>query len=149
MRSFTKAAVAAFVFAAPTAPAFAQALPDAKIAVVDSERIFRDWKQDTKGERSPRKIIYRLDHSYSQANLNGSALKGRDAERVALLQPIAKKFGFNLGLAHVKLTLHGLWNPTSTSATALTSALASPWSAWRARPCCASSSSLRTCALRR
>lgn len=42
MRSFTKAAVAAFVFAAPTAPAFAQALPDAKIAVVDSERIFRD-----------------------------------------------------------------------------------------------------------
>lgn len=42
MRSFTKAAVAAFVFALPTAPAFAQALPDAKIAVVDSERIFRD-----------------------------------------------------------------------------------------------------------
>ncbi|KQM41106.1 OmpH family outer membrane protein [Sphingomonas sp. Leaf10] len=42
MRSFTKAAVAAFVFAAPTAPAFAQALPDAKIAVVDSERLFRD-----------------------------------------------------------------------------------------------------------
>ena len=42
MRSFTKAAVAAFVFAVPTAPAFAQALPDAKIAVVDSERIFRD-----------------------------------------------------------------------------------------------------------
>lgn len=42
MRSFTKAAVAAFVFALPTAPAFAQALPNAKIAVVDSERIFRD-----------------------------------------------------------------------------------------------------------
>ena len=42
MRSFTKAAVAAFVFALPTAPAFAQALPDAKIAVDDSERIFRD-----------------------------------------------------------------------------------------------------------
>ncbi|KQM19895.1 hypothetical protein ASE73_17345 [Sphingomonas sp. Leaf24] len=42
MRSLTKAAIAAFVFAAPTAPAFAQALPDAKIAVVDSERIFRD-----------------------------------------------------------------------------------------------------------
>jgi len=42
MRSFTKAAVAAFVFALPTAPAFAQALPDAKIAIVDSERIFRD-----------------------------------------------------------------------------------------------------------
>ncbi len=42
MRSITKAAIAAFVFALPTAPAFAQALPDAKIAVVDSERIFRD-----------------------------------------------------------------------------------------------------------
>ncbi|KQN91365.1 hypothetical protein ASE90_00615 [Sphingomonas sp. Leaf67] len=42
MRSLTKAAIAAFVFAAPAAPAFAQALPDAKIAVVDSERIFRD-----------------------------------------------------------------------------------------------------------
>lgn len=42
MRSLTKAAIAAFVFAAPTAPAFAQALPDAKIAVVDSDRILRD-----------------------------------------------------------------------------------------------------------
>lgn len=78
------------------------------------ERIFRDWKQDTKGERSPTKIVYRLDHSYSQANLNGSALKGKDAERVALLQPIAKKFGFKLGLAHVKLTLHGLWTDDYT-----------------------------------
>lgn len=81
---------------------------NARIAA-NLERIFRDWKQDTKGVRSPKKIVYRLDHSYSQANLNGSALKGKDAERVALLQPIAKKFGFHLGLAHVTLKLHGLW----------------------------------------
>jgi Skp family chaperone for outer membrane proteins len=38
----TKGALAAIIFTLPTAPAFAQALPDAKIAVVDSERIFRD-----------------------------------------------------------------------------------------------------------
>jgi len=42
MRTITKAAIAAFVFAVPTAPAFAQALPDAKIAVVDSDRILRE-----------------------------------------------------------------------------------------------------------
>ncbi len=42
MRTLTQAALAALALAAPAAPAFAQALPDAKIAVVDSDRILRD-----------------------------------------------------------------------------------------------------------
>ncbi len=42
MRTLTHAAVAALAFALPAAPALAQALPDAKIAVVDSDRILRD-----------------------------------------------------------------------------------------------------------
>lgn len=74
------------------------------------DRILQAWSQDLHGVDSPPKLIYRLDHSYSQANLNGSALKGVDALRVAVLRPIAEKHGFKVGLAHLKLQLTGAWD---------------------------------------
>lgn len=71
------------------------------------DRILQSWNEDP---HALTKIIYRLDHSYSQANLNGSALKGRDAQRVAILHPIAEKHGFKLGLAQLTCHLAGIWD---------------------------------------
>lgn len=59
------------------------------------------WKND-KGLHSPGKLLYLLDHTYSQANLQASALKGVDAHKVAMLDPIAQELGFRLGLASVE-----------------------------------------------
>lgn len=69
--------------------------------VVDKLRhVLLSWKQDDWGN-APQKIVYLLDHKYSLANLRGSALKGGDAQIVALLDLLAKQHGFRLGLAHV------------------------------------------------
>ncbi|PSS34002.1 hypothetical protein PHLCEN_2v1954 [Hermanssonia centrifuga] len=64
------------------------------------------WKEDG-GELSPEKILFLLDHKYSQANLRASALKGADGQRVALLDALAKDYGFCLGLASVVCHLSG------------------------------------------
>lgn len=52
-------------------------------------------------EDSPEKIIYLLNHQYSQANLSGSALKGADAHKISLLDMLARAHGFHLGLASI------------------------------------------------
>ncbi len=64
------------------------------------------WKA-SRGLRSPEKLIYLLDHTYSQANLRASALKGVDAHKVAMLDPIAKELGFRLGLASIECYQYG------------------------------------------
>ncbi|KAJ3542327.1 hypothetical protein NM688_g5980 [Phlebia brevispora] len=64
------------------------------------------WKADA-GAESPDKILYLLKHKYSQASLNGSALKGSDAQHAALLDPLCKELGFCLGLASVECHKEG------------------------------------------
>ena len=61
--------------------------------------ILLSWKQQ---ESEPDKIIYILDHKYSQASLSASALKGKDSHIVAMLDSLSKEIGFSLGLAHVE-----------------------------------------------
>ncbi|KAL0064876.1 hypothetical protein AAF712_008129 [Marasmius tenuissimus] len=61
--------------------------------------ILLSWKQR---ESKPDKIIYMLDHKYSQASLSASALKGKDAHLVAALDSLSKELGFSLGLAHIE-----------------------------------------------
>lgn len=70
------------------------------------DKVFAAWEEDG----IPNKIIFRLDHAYSEADLCGSALKGADAERVALLRPIANRYRFKLGLAHLTCSLLGEWD---------------------------------------
>lgn len=55
----------------------------------------------------PQKIVYLLDHKYSEANLKASALKGADAQRVAILEALAQRHGFRLGLANAHCHLSG------------------------------------------
>ncbi|TCD68473.1 hypothetical protein EIP91_010648 [Steccherinum ochraceum] len=68
--------------------------------------ILRSWTQDN-GATAPSKIIHLLEHKYSQANLCASALKGADANKVAVLDEIAHELGFHLGLASVVCALEG------------------------------------------
>ena len=69
------------------------------------KHILKSWKQAKDGV--PTKLIYLLNHKYSQANLRGSALKGHDAQKLAILDLVGKQYGFHLGLANVCCTLSG------------------------------------------
>ncbi|KAI0080855.1 hypothetical protein K474DRAFT_1636833 [Panus rudis PR-1116 ss-1] len=72
------------------------------------------WQKDG-GYNSPQKIVYLLDHKYSQANLRGSALKGSDAQLVGILDVLAKELGFHLGLANAICHLVGMPDETAYS----------------------------------
>ena len=63
--------------------------------------------KDDAAEVVPEKLIYLLEHKYSQANLRGSALKGVDAHKVAMLDMLARAHGFHIGLASVVCHEHG------------------------------------------
>lgn len=67
--------------------------------------IFQTW--ENQGYAGPQKIIYLLDHRYSRANFNGSALKGSDSHQIALLNLVAKECGFNVGLANIESHVTG------------------------------------------
>ena len=55
---------------------------------------------------TPKRLVYLLDHEYTQRGLNWSRLKGVDAERAALLRAAAERAGCEavLALAEVKET---------------------------------------------
>ena len=54
----------------------------------------------------PNRLVYLLDHEYTQRGLNWNRLKGVDAERAALLRAAAERAGCEavLALAEVKET---------------------------------------------
>ena len=54
----------------------------------------------------PNRLVYLLDHEYTQRGLNWKRLKGVDAERAALLRAAAQRAGRQavLALAEVKET---------------------------------------------
>ncbi|TCD68475.1 hypothetical protein EIP91_010650 [Steccherinum ochraceum] len=68
--------------------------------------ILHAWTEDG-GASAPSKIVYLLQHKYSQANLRASALKGLDANQAAVLADLAKEQGFHLGLASVVCRVEG------------------------------------------
>ncbi|KAG8916703.1 hypothetical protein FRC01_002912, partial [Tulasnella sp. 417] len=61
------------------------ALSDASGPIQQIKHILLSWRQNLYAESSPQKIIYLLQHRYSQANCRGSAMKGTDAHVVAVL----------------------------------------------------------------
>lgn len=68
-----------------------------------------------KGSHVPEKLLYLLDHQYSQANLRASALKGSDDRKIGLLETVANDLGFRLGLASIVCHLEGLSDDTGYS----------------------------------
>jgi hypothetical protein len=82
------------------------ALAEASDTVSLLRQLLLSWFT-AKHEKAPDKIVYMLEHKYSQANLSASALKSRDAHLLAILDSIATEIGFCLGLAHVHHTQSG------------------------------------------
>lgn len=72
-------------------------------------RVLESWKGKRSDPSAPEKIIYRLSHEYSIANLKGSALKSVDGQRFSYLLPAAERHGFKIGLAYIDLHLSGSW----------------------------------------
>ena len=71
--------------------------------------VLASWQQriSEDDDEVPEKILYLLSHKYSQANLRGSALKGRDSHLMALLDSLARPLGFRLGLANMTCHISG------------------------------------------
>ncbi|KAF7294258.1 hypothetical protein HMN09_01154400 [Mycena chlorophos] len=80
------------------------AIASANAAITKLRRLFSAWNEDEDG---PEKVLYLLDHQYSEANLSASALKSSDAHIMAILDSLAKEIGFGLGLANLELTQSG------------------------------------------
>ena len=89
-----------------TTNALRPSLPTTHSAVNALRHVLLSWKQ-ANGSDVPRKVIYLLDHQYTQANKTGSALKGADAHKLGILQGLAKELGFQLGLASLKAQVTG------------------------------------------
>ncbi|KAF9256205.1 hypothetical protein L218DRAFT_950169 [Marasmius fiardii PR-910] len=73
-------------------------------AIENLRHVLLSWKQQV---ADPAKVIYMLDHTYSRACLSGSALKGKDAHILSVLDSLAKELGFHLGLVHIKHHVQG------------------------------------------
>ncbi|KAG8969697.1 hypothetical protein FRB90_010714, partial [Tulasnella sp. 427] len=79
------------------------ALTDTSEPIAKIRRVLLSWRQNLSNEPStPKKIIYLLEHKYSAANCNGSAMKGKDAHVVAAFDSICSDLGFRIGLALVE-----------------------------------------------
>ena len=78
---------------------------NASEAAIRLRRALTSWAEDEYD--TPDKIIYLLDHKYSHANMNGSALKGLDAHLVGMLDAVGRSFGFHFGLANLTCTERG------------------------------------------
>lgn len=84
------------------------ALSSADDLVQKLREVLHVWDRDCGvSGYAPEKIVYLLDHKYSQANLRASALKGQDAQKVAILSQLASEFDFHLGFASVVCKLVG------------------------------------------
>ncbi|RDX50003.1 hypothetical protein OH76DRAFT_1403264 [Lentinus brumalis] len=84
-------------------PTFSMALR--KGAAARLRQVFQQWK--TKHGDYPRKLIYLLSHENRKVALRRSALKGADADLVALLEDVGKPHGFHLGLARLACRVMG------------------------------------------
>lgn len=91
-----------------TANALRPSLPSSHSVVTKLRHVLLSWKQSR--EAVPLKIIHLLDHKYSQVNLKGSSLKGKDAHKVAVLELLARELGFRVALANLELSLLGTGN---------------------------------------
>lgn len=80
-------------------------LSDDDEAVVRLEHILNSWTN--KGPSAPHKIVYLLDDQYARPNFRFDALTGHDALLVALVDAVAARCGFRVGLATVKHHVQG------------------------------------------
>ena len=82
--------------------------PEVHSAVTVIENIFRKWRREAYYEGDANGyIVYLLDHEYSDAGLQFSALKGRDAALVSNIREVAEKQGVSLCLGLLECRVEG------------------------------------------
>lgn len=80
------------------------ALPDVSNSVVELRRVLEKWRDGKYDERSGSRVVAcLLEHQYSPFNLKVGikALKGSDAHKLSLIQPLAEDLGFMVGTANL------------------------------------------------
>lgn len=85
----------------------APALQDLESQRNDSLSIFSRWKSGVTDEELSDRLIYLLDHKYTEANLRFSQLKVADRHRIALLSSAAGDTDFELFLYDVEKMING------------------------------------------
>ncbi len=96
-----------------TEPAALEAPPE---AVQELARLLEEhfatprsrWRGDRDAEQPPNRLVYLLDHEYTERGLEWVRLKGRDARRVALLREVGLRAGCDAVLALAKV--HETWS---------------------------------------
>jgi hypothetical protein len=81
------------------APSLKPTLASVSVEALELRRVLLSWKQAF----DPEKVVYLLDHMYSEYNLRASTLKGKDAARVAHLRAVAEELRFRVCLVTVEL----------------------------------------------
>ncbi|KLO14584.1 hypothetical protein SCHPADRAFT_303662 [Schizopora paradoxa] len=77
---------------------------------VGLNRVMKSWRQAADGVlpiQVPDKIIYTLEHEYSERDLRSTKLKGADEKLLNELIPIASELRFGLYIAHFELHQRG------------------------------------------
>jgi hypothetical protein len=85
------------------APSLKPTLAGMSVEAQELRHVMLSWKQ----AYDPEKIIYLLDHMYSEYNLRASTLKGKDAARVAHLRAVAEELRFRVCLVTAELHQSG------------------------------------------
>ncbi|KAK5019587.1 hypothetical protein LTR16_012684, partial [Cryomyces antarcticus] len=76
------------------------ALDDPSLKLKD---VLRSWHQSAvHTDHAPRKLIYILEHKYSDASLEYDQLKGKDQLRAKTLKNVGAEMGFDVFLASLE-----------------------------------------------
>lgn len=82
--------------------------PDDRTAVQAASSALRDWASVPKNPNTmPHKIIYLLEHKYTESSLSMQTLKGEDAALTRVLRMAAEQANFDLHLAMVHIQESG------------------------------------------
>ena len=82
-------------------------LPDTHLAVSAVDKIFHKWGKGSYEDPPSGTIAYILDHEYSGASLELSALKGKDAALVSSIKRVAEKRGVSLHIGLLECEMYG------------------------------------------
>lgn len=81
-------------------------IPEANDADDNLRHILLSWKHDKSG-KAPNKLVYQLQHQYSQISLRATGMKGPDAYLLSHLRPVAEELHFRLYLTNLEMVRRG------------------------------------------
>jgi hypothetical protein len=88
------------------APSLKPTVASVSVDAQELRHVMLSWRRSN----YPEKVVYLLDHMYSEVNLRASTLKGKDAARVTHLRAVAEELRFRVCLVTVELHESGQAN---------------------------------------